>query len=175
MAKADIVRSLAEPLAAAEGADVYDVTFNAGKLAVAISRRGGIDLDTLADISRALGEQLEADDVISGSYTLEVTSPGLERTLRTPGHFAGAIGESVTIRTKPDVEGERRVRGELVASDDETATVRLEDSDDERTLQISDIERARTTFSWGQPAKPAGKNSGKKSSQQNVQNQKARS
>ena len=116
MAKTDIVRSLVEPLAAAEGADVYDVTFAGGKLAVAINRQGGIDLDTLADISRELGERLDADDVIGGSYTLEVTSPGLERPLRTPGHYAGAVGEDVTIRTKPDTEGERRVRGTIVES-----------------------------------------------------------
>ena len=150
MAKADTVRTIVEPLAAAAGADVYDVTFAGGKLAVSISREGGIDLDTLTDISRALGQRLDDDEIIGGSYTLEVTSPGLERPLRTPEHYRGAVGESVTIRTNPDVEGERRVRGEIVEADDRTVTVRLEDNDDDvRTIAYADVERARTTFSWG--------------------------
>lgn len=174
MAKADIVRTMVEPLAEAQGADVYDVTFAGGKLAVAINRQGGIDLDTLADISRELGHQLDADDVIGGSYTLEVTSPGLERPLRTPGHYAGAVGEDVTIRTKPDTEGERRVRGTIVESDETSVTVDLEDGDGtangRRTIAFDDVERARTTFSWGPQPKPG---SPKKNTK--PQNKKARS
>lgn len=188
MAKTDIVRTMVEPLAEAQGADVYDVTFAGGKLAVAINRQGGIDLDTLADISRELGQRLEADDVISGSYTLEVTSPGLERPLRTPGHYAGAIGEDVTIRTKPDTEGERRVRGTILASDDTSVTVDIEDDGDgdspvQRTIAFDDVERARTTFSWGPQPKPGsgqgkpGSGQGKSGSpnKHNPQNKKARS
>ncbi len=174
MAKTDIVRTMAEPLAAAEGADVYDVTFAGGKLSVAINKQGGIDLDSLADISRTLGQQLEEDDVIGGSYTLEVTSPGLERPLRTPGHYAGAVGDGVTIRTKPDTDGERRVRGTIVASDDTSVTVDVEDdegsSKTRRTIAFDDVERARTTFSWGPAPKPGAP---KKSNK--PQNKKARS
>lgn len=178
MAKTDIVRTLVEPLAAAEGADVYDVTFAGGKLAVAINRRGGIDLDTLADISRELGERLDADDVIGGSYTLEVTSPGLERPLRVPEHYAGAVGEDVTIRTTPDTEGERRVRGTIVDADDTAVTVDLEDDGDgtskgRRTLAYGDIERARTTFSWGPQSKPRQSKPGQAKS--GPKNKKARS
>lgn len=164
MAKTDIVRTLAEPLATARGAAVYDVTFNAGKLQVAITHRDGIDLDTLAEISRDLGEQLDADDVIGGSYTLEVTSPGLERPLRTPEHFAGAIGETVTIRTTPETEGERRVRGTITASDDTTVTVDLEEDDGSRTIDLAAIERARTTFTWGPSPKPGNQKSGNQKS-----------
>lgn len=170
MAKTDLVRTMAEPLAAAQGADVYDVTFNAGKLAVAINKQGGIDLDTLTNISRELGQQLEEDDVISGSYTLEVTSPGLERPLRTPGHFAGAVGEDVTIRTTPETEGERRVRGTILSCDDTSVTIDLEDDGGQRTIDLDDIERARTTFSWGPETKP-----GAKKKTNNPQNKKARS
>ncbi|MDZ7675992.1 MAG: ribosome maturation factor RimP [Acidimicrobiales bacterium] len=176
MAKTDIVRTLVEPLAAARDAAVYDVTFNAGRLHVAITRADGIDLDTLADISRELGEQLDADNVIGGSYTLEVSSPGLERPLRTPEHFAGAVGESVTIRTTPDTEGERRVRGTITASDDTTVTVDLEDpsegDDGARTIELTAIERARTTFTWDPAPKPGQDQSGGTNKHQN---QKARS
>jgi ribosome maturation factor RimP len=153
MAKTDLVRSLVEPLAAEAGADVYDVTLAGGKLVVALTRSGGIDLETLTSVSRRLDVALDEQDPISGSYTLEVTSPGLERNLRTAAHFAGAIGDEVTVRTNPDVEGERRVRGTLRAADDRTVTVELEDGG-ERTLDIADIERARTVFTWGSADKP---------------------
>ena len=153
MAKTDLVRSLVEPLAAEAGADVYDVTLAGGKLVVALTRSGGIDLETLTSVSRQLNVALDEQDPISGSYTLEVTSPGLERTLRTAEHFAGAVGDEVTVRTNPDVEGERRVRGTLRSADDRTVTVELEDGG-ERTLDIADIERARTVFTWGSADKP---------------------
>lgn len=171
MAKTDTVRTMVEPLAAAVGADVYDVTFAGGKLAVAVNRQGGIDLDTLADISRELGQQLDEHDVIGGSYTLEVSSPGLERPLRTVDHYRGALGEPVTIKTKPGVEGDRRINGELRSVDADTFTVAVEDdrgepTGDERTLAYDDVERARTTFSWGPAPKPGQPKPGQKKSGQ---------
>jgi len=153
MATTDQVRELVAPLAEAADADVYDVTFTGGKLVVALSRTGGIDLETLADVSRQLNALLDEHDPISGSYTLEVTSPGLERTLRTAEHFEGAIGDEITIRTKPDVEGERRVRGTVQRVDGDEVTIALEGGG-ERTLDVIDIERARTVFTWGGADKP---------------------
>ena len=178
MAKTDLVRSMVEPLADAAGARVYDVTMNGGKLVVALTRGDGtsdegIDLETLTDVARQLNTRLDEEDPISGSFVLEVTSPGLERTLRTPDHFAGALGSEVTVRTKPDVEGERRVRGVLAGADDQLVTVELEDDGGERTLAYDDIERARTVFRWGPTEKPGGskkpggpKKSGNKKSNQ---------
>ena len=167
MSKTDTVRTLVQPLAEAAGADVYDVTFTGGKLVVALNRRDGIDLDTLSEISRDLGHRLDEKDVIGGSYTLEVTSPGLERPLRTPDHYRGAVGETVTVRTNPNVEGDRRVRGVVETADDDTFTVALTTDDDEptgesRTIPYADVERARTTFSWGPAPKPGQKKPGQK-------------
>lgn len=180
MAKTDLVRSLVEPLAAEAGADVYDITLAGGKLVVALTRSGGIDLEALTSVSRQLNVVLDEQDPISGSYTLEVTSPGLERNLRTAEHFAGAVGDEVTIRTNPDVEGERRVRGTLRTADDRSVTVDLEDGG-ERTVAIADIERARTVFTWGsneKPGKPAAKKSGavkqKKPKQQTASTKESR-
>ena len=163
MAKTDLVRSLVEPLAAEAEADIYDVTLAGGKLVVALTRSGGIDLETLTGVARQLNEVLDEQDPISGSYTLEVTSPGLERNLRTAEHFAGAVGDEVTIRTNPQVEGERRVRGTLRAADDATVTVELEEGG-ERTLDIADVERARTVFTWGSTDKPGKKSARSKES-----------
>ena len=160
MAKTDLVRALVEPLAAQADADIYDVTLAGGKLVVALTRAGGIDLETLTSVARQLNVVLDEQDPISGSYTLEVTSPGLERTLRTAEHFAGAIGDEVTIRTKPDIDGERRVRGTLAGADATTVTVTLDDGS-ERTVAIADIERARTVFTWGGSEKPGKQKPGK--------------
>jgi ribosome maturation factor RimP len=159
VAKTDAVRTLVEPLAAAAGADVYDVTFAGGKLVVALNRTGGIDLQTLTDISRELGAELDDQDVIGGAYTLEVTSPGLERPLRTPDHYRGAVGETVTVRTNPEVEGDRRIRGVIESCDDDSFTVAVTDDQDRptgahRTVAYDEVERARTTFSWGPAPKP---------------------
>lgn len=158
MATTDQVHELVAPLAEAAGAHVYDVTFTGGKLVVALSRPGGIDLETLTDVSRRLNVLLDEHDVVPGSYTLEVTSPGLERTLRTAEHFAGAVGDEVTVRTKPDVEGERRVRGTVRRVEDDDVTIAIEDGT-ERTLDVADIERARTVFTWGGAEKPGASTS----------------
>lgn len=165
MATVDRVRTMVEPIVAAHDATLYDVTLAGGKLVVAVTRSGGIDLETLTKITRALNAELDEHDPIGGSYTLEVTSPGLERPLRTAEHFAGAIGESITVRTHPDVDGERRVRGTLKAADDTTFTVVVEEKvgdlavGDERTIAYDQVERARTTFLWGPDAKPGQKKS----------------
>lgn len=151
----DAVRALAEPLADQVDAEIYDVTFGGGKLAVMLARPDGIDLDTLATVSRRLSEILDDADPIGGSYTLEVTSPGLERPLRTPAHFAGAVGETVTIRTHTAEDGARRVRGELSAAGEESCTLIIDEADganrigDVVEVVYSHIDKARTIFTWG--------------------------
>ncbi len=160
---ADTVRALAEPLAAEQDASVYDVVMSGGKLLVSVTRTGGIDLDTLTAISRGLSERLDAEDVIGGSYTLEVSSPGLERTLRTRDHYAGAVGDEVAVRLRPGVDGDRRVKGVLRSAGPESITVR-DESGEERTVALADVERARTVFTWGSADKPSGKKSPTKKS-----------
>ncbi len=82
-----------------------------GVLAVTVDRAGGVDLDALTTANRAVSRALDELDPIPGRYSLEVSSPGLERPLRTPAHFARAIGETITVKTRPQVPGERRRRG----------------------------------------------------------------
>jgi ribosome maturation factor RimP len=148
------VRAIVSPLLADLGLDVYDVEHTGGTLRVTVDRQGGVDLDTIALATRIVSRQLDHSDPIPGRYTLEVTSPGLERTLRTPAHFRGAIGTVINVRTLPDVEGERRARGELVATDDDGITVKQDDGV-ERRLRYDEIERARTVFEWGPTPRPA--------------------
>ena len=138
-----------------------------GVLQVTVDREGGVDLEALTDANRAVSPLLDDLDPIPGRYSLEVSSPGIERPLRTPAHFAKAIGATVTVKTRPQVPGERRLRGTLLASDDDGFTLAVEGSDDEPVrLAYSDIDRARTVFVWGgqdTPGNPAGRKQGAKS------------
>jgi ribosome maturation factor RimP len=148
------VRSSVAPLLADLGLEIYDIEHAGGVLRISVDKTGGVDLDSIALATRVVSRQLDHDDPIPGRYTLEVTSPGIERPLRTPEHFERAVGQVVNLRTHPEAEGDRRARGELLAVDTDGITVRLEDGT-ERTIRFEDIERARTVFEWGPGASPA--------------------
>jgi ribosome maturation factor RimP len=159
------VRALVGPIAADLDLDVYDVEQRGGTLRVTLDTRpwspAGVDLDQLALATRLLGRELDHDDPVPGSYTLEVTSPGVERTLRTPAHFQREIGKTVTIRLADVTAEQRRIEGVLVAADERTATIRVTTADDvvDRVVEIAGIDRARTVFEWGpqpKPGKPTG-------------------
>ena len=136
------------------GLDLYDVELTAGTLAVTVSRPGGVDLDALAGASNAISAWLDEADPIPGHFTLDVSSPGLERKLRTSEHFAGARGETVTLREHRDGEPTRRLQGEVLAADESAVTVR-DDSLGEVRVPYGAIERARTVFLWGPSPKPS--------------------
>lgn len=157
MGVVDTVTELVEPVVAASGAAIYDVTMVKNKLHIAVTKPDGVDLETLTNITRAVSKLLDDEDPVHAGYTLEVSSPGLERPLRTPVHYADAIGEIVSVKTKPNVEGERRCRGELVHADDDEFRLVLDEGDlagTERTFSYSDVDRVRTVFEWGPTPKP---------------------
>lgn len=138
----DRVRRVIEPDLTAAGLEVVDVEHSGATLRITVDRPGGIDLDTVSEASRRVSELLDRDDVVPGRYTLEVSSPGIERSLRTPEHFGRFVGTPVTVRTRPGVEGERRVDGILEEADDHGVVVAG------RRLAYADIERTRTRFEW---------------------------
>jgi ribosome maturation factor RimP len=149
----DRVRALVEPLVADADLELYDLDLAGGVLSVLVDAPGGADIDAISRLARHISRVLDEHDPIDGRYALEVGSPGLERPLRTPAHYAGAVGTTVKVKTKPGVEGDRRVEGTVTAVDERTVTIRTPDGTD-RTLEYPDIERARTTFEWGSAAKP---------------------
>jgi ribosome maturation factor RimP len=153
------VRQLVEPIASDLGLDVYDVEQRGGVLRVALDTPAhsdaGITLDTLALASRLVSRELDHHDPVPGRYTLEVTSPGVERPLRTPEHFRREVGKVVAIRLSDVGHDDRRFTGTLVAADDRAATIRVDGPDGpvERTVPYLQIDRARTMFEWGPAAK----------------------
>jgi ribosome maturation factor RimP len=127
--------------------EVYDLTFGGGVLRIIVDKPGGISLDEVADASKVAGRLLDDQDVIQGRYTLEISSPGLERPLRRPEHFARAVGETVSIKLGPHIDGVRRIQGELMGSDDDGITVDQDGAP--RRVVYGDIAKAKTVFEWG--------------------------
>jgi ribosome maturation factor RimP len=157
------VRTLVEPIAADLGLDVYDIEHRGGTLRVTLDTPAGSDegitLDTLALASRLVSKELDQHDPIPSRYTLEVTSPGVERHLRTPDHFRRETGKEVAIRLSDVGADERRVQGAIEAADDRGVSLRLADGT-ARTVAYDQIDRARTVFEWGpqpKPGRPTGR------------------
>ena len=125
----DKILAIVAPIVADLKLDLYDLEFNGGILKITIDTppgsAGGVTLDQLALVTRLVGRDFDHHDPIPGHYTLEVSSPGLERTLRTPVHFQREIGKTVAIRLR-DIPGEdRRFNGELIAATDHDITCLL--------------------------------------------------
>ena len=152
------VTRLVAPLLTDLKLDLYDVELRGGTLRITVDTppgsAKGVDLDTLALVTRMVSRDLDHDDPMPGHYTLEVTSPGLERQLRTPAHYRREVGKTVALRLRDVVHGERRVTGVLAAADDAQIVVAVDG--EPRTIASDPIDRARTVFEWGPAPKPGG-------------------
>jgi len=149
----DALFELLAPTLGALGTELVDVEVRHGLVRVYVDRPGGADLDSIAEATRAVSSVLdEHDPQPGGRYTLEVSSPGVERPLRSARQFARAVGETVTVRTLSGGEGERRLTGRLVSADEDGFVLDGEGAcAGGRRLAYEDVERARTVFEW-----PAG-------------------
>lgn len=147
----ETIQDVVEPVLAPLGLGIYDLVVGGGVVRLTVDRPGGVDIDTIEAATRAIAPLLEDVD-IPAPYTLEVSSPGLERTLRRPEHFASALGSIVSVKARDAAGATERLRGELTAADDDTITIRVDDGD--RTVAIDAITQARTVFEWGPAPKP---------------------
>ncbi len=146
------------PILEARGLDLVDVEVHGAQLTVFVDREGGIGLDELGEATRDVSAALDELDPMPGRYTLSVSSPGLERRLRTPAHFARAVGELVTVRMDAGTSDVRRVSGTLTAADDTGCTLIGPDvPGGELRVAYDQIERARTVFEWGPKARSGAK------------------
>jgi ribosome maturation factor RimP len=146
----DLLASTVAPL----GLELVDLERRSTSVRVVVDRPGGVDLEAIAQATRAVSAVLDAHDPFPGQrYTLEVSSPGVERRLRTPVHFERAVGEKVSVRTIAGGKGERRVTGRLSAADAQGFVLQGEDlPGGERRFAYDEVERARTVFEWGSPS-----------------------
>ena len=138
------------PVVEARGLELVDVEVHGAQLTVFVDREGGVGLDELGEATKDVSAPLDRIDPIPGRYTLTVSSPGLERRLRTPAHFARAVGETVTVRVDAGTADVRRLTGTLAAADETGVTLSGADvPDGELRISYDQIERARTVFEWG--------------------------
>ena len=153
----DRVQAIVDPIASDLHVDVYDIERRGGTIRITLDSPAGsergINMDELALATRLISRQMDEVDPIPGHYTLEVTSPGLERQLRTAAHFQREIGKNVTVRLADPSADPRRVDGQLVSADEHTATLLL-DNGEERSIDITAIDKARTVFEFGPKPKP---------------------
>ncbi len=157
-----VVHDLLEGVVETVGVELLDVEFAGGSLRVTIDAEGGVTTEQLAQVNRLVSPILDQHDPIPGRYTLEVSSPGLERPLRTPTHFARAVGEQIVVKRLADVEP-RRLRGTLTTADGETLTLRVVEIDGveldepaDHQVEFDTVASARTIFEWGPQPKPGG-------------------
>ena len=155
MSVVDAVRELVAPLLDDKGIELVDIEANRGLVRIYIDQPGGVDLEVLTDATEVISRSLDEADPVPGSYTLEVSSPGLERPLKTPEHFQRFVGSDVSVRARARAgeAGERRLKGLLALADEEGIAVETDDGVTER-VAYHDIERARTVFEWGPAPKP---------------------
>jgi ribosome maturation factor RimP len=155
MGAAERVSELVVPLLEEIGLGLYDVEWTGGSVRVLVQRDGGVDVDSLTEATRRISRSLDEADPIPGTYTLEVSSPGLERPLRTEEHYRGAVGELVTIKLRAGVESDRRIDGVLTGVAEGVVTVAPAEGSTV-TVSIADVDRARTRFEWQAAPKPGG-------------------
>lgn len=120
---------LAAPIAEKEGCFLYDVEYlkegGIWFLRVYVDKEGGISLDECEVISRALSEELDKKDPIDRNYYLEVSSPGIERKLKTKEHFDRYIGEMIDVGLYKAISGSKQLTGTLLAFDGQDITVEV--------------------------------------------------
>lgn len=168
MGIAEEVFELLEPLVTTAGAELFDVEWSGTVLRVLVDAENGIEVDALARINRLISPVLDEDDPIPGRYTLEVSSPGVERKLSKESHYLGAVGEHVVVKTLPG-HTPRRVKGELKSFTDNVITVAAieidgtdQKSPEDYSFSLDEIDRTKTVFNWGPTPKKGGKqNQGK--------------
>lgn len=139
---AALVRPFAEQL----GLEVWDVSFvkegTERYLRVFIDKAGGVSIDDCVDLSHLISKPLDEADLIHESYTLEVSSPGIERELVQDAHFLRYIGSPVLLRTIRPIDGVRDFSGRLLAYADGFITVGLQGGG-EVSLQKKEIAYVR--------------------------------
>jgi len=138
------------PVVEARGLELVDVELHGAQLTVFVDREGGVGLDDLGEATKDVSAALDRIDPLPGRYTLTVSSPGLERRLRTPAHFAREVGETVTVRVDAGTADVRRLTGTLAAADETGCALTGSDvPGGEVRISYDQIERARTVFEWG--------------------------
>jgi ribosome maturation factor RimP len=142
---------LIRPVVEGAGLEFVEAVFDREQgrriLRVTVDRVGGVNLDAIAEVSERISRRLDLEGFSSGPYSLEVSSPGIERPLREPRDFARRVGARVKVKTARPDEGHRTLLGSIVEADDRQLKIATDEGEVE--LAYGDIASARTVLEWG--------------------------
>ena len=142
--KLEVLERLARQAAEMSGLDLYHAEWTGGRsgiLRVFIEGPAGVTIRDCENVSRDLSVLLDVEDPIPGRYTLEVSSPGLDRRLFTPAHYAANIGAEVEVKTKTARDGRKKFVGKLAEADD--SGFLLEEAQAKARFPYSEVEAVR--------------------------------
>ena len=139
------IETLLTPAVEIEDCGIWGVEYLAqgkySKLKLFIDRDEGVSVDHCARVSRRVSDVLDVEDVLTGTYTLEVSSPGMDRILFKPEQYESCVGEQIEVRLNYPVDGTKRIVGVLVGVEDGEAIVRVDEN--EYLLPLENVQRAR--------------------------------
>lgn len=138
------------PIAQRFGVQIYDVEYvkegSDWYLRAYIDKSSGVNIEDCEKVSRALSERLDEVDFIDEAYILEVSSPGLSRTLKKERHFLNSMGEKVELRTYKPIDGSKEFSGILKDYRDGDVTILIDGK--ERTFLKADIALVKLAFDF---------------------------
>jgi ribosome maturation factor RimP len=143
---------LAAPLAQTQGLEIIDIELRpegsrGGRvLRLYLDKDGGPNMEELSQVSRELGALLDEHDIVEGAYTLEVSSPGINRPLKSPEHFKRFIGKRVRVRTRELIQGRRSFLGPLLDVSTDRITVNQDGTRFEIPFAV--IEKSNYEHDW---------------------------
>ena len=137
----EVLLRLLEPAVEALGYELVELEFPPQLLRIYIDREGGVTVDDCEAVSRQVSAVLDVEDLIPGAYTLEVSSPGLDRPLRKQADFVRFAGKQVKLELVLPKDGRRRFTGTLKGCEAGEVTVEVDGV--EYKLPLADIGKAR--------------------------------
>ena len=144
------IKKCIEPIIISLGYKLYDVIYEKfGKdntLSIFIDKDGNIDINDCEKVNNAITDILDKKDFIKNSYMLEVSSPGLERRIRSKEHLSENIGKEIEIHTFKPVEGNKEFKAILKDFSDDNIIVEI--GNKEICFNIKDISNMKTVYDW---------------------------
>jgi len=142
--KQEILHNMIEPIVVSLGCELWGLEYlTQGRyttLRIFIDGPQGVSLEDCEKVSRQVSSVMDVEDPIDGEYTLEVSSPGMDRPLYTPAHYARYVGETVNVRLRIARDGRRRFKGEIVKVDGGDVVITVEGK--EILLPVDAIDKA---------------------------------